>query len=518
MKDKIGNYIRAGYPLLQITSHEEMRVVREIDGAVEALNASIPDESKHYSVYTWTITGGIQKRAKTGTQSEEIPESQDPFQMATAFAVLPDRSILVALDYHFFTADCPPTLIRCLKECFEIGKSKKKHILLIGCTGKIVPELQKYITLIEFKLPDRVALNVVVKQMESWCGVDVTPYRDALLDAASGLTTVEAEDAFSLAFIESGKLSIPPHVVAREKAQTVQKNGILEIVDTPVNAESIGGLSNLKGWLNTRKHAFTQKAKDFGLPTVKGCLAVGVPGTGKSLSAKAAAAIFGVPLLKLDAGRIFGSLVGQSEANLRSVIETAEAIAPCVLWIDECERALSGSKSNGQSDGGTGDRVFGKLLDWMNEKTAPVFIFATANDVSQLPPQFLRKGRLDQLWTVDIPTHQERAEIIAIQTKKHKRAALFSPDDIQAIVKATPQFTGAEIEATFNEALYTAFDSGREVTTADVIESASNLIPLAVTMKDQVKAMQEWGKGRARPATATIAESAINNIRSIMEN
>ena len=518
MQNKIANYLLAGYPMLQITSHEEMRVMREIDGAIDSINKDRPDETKHYSVYTWTYTQGITKRVKAGMQAETISDTQDPIAMATAFASLPERSVLVALDYHHFTADPPPMLVRHIKQDCQIGKENRKHIIVVGCSGKIAPEIQKCITLVEFKLPDRAALNEVLKMIETSTCVNCDETRDALLDAASGLTTLEAEDAFSLAFIESGKQSIPAKIVAREKANTVRKNGVLEIIESKFEGQDVGGLHNLKAWITKRKHAFTQKAKDFGLPAVKGCCAVGVPGSGKTAMAKATASIFGVPLLKLDGGKIFGSLVGQSEANLRSAIETAEAIAPCVLLCDELEKSFSGSQSSGQTDGGTSSRVLGTFLQWLNDKTSQVFVFATANDVSKLPPELLRKGRWDELWTVDIPDHKERAEIIAIQTRRHKRTHLFSLEDIQSVVKATPQFTGAEIEAAFNEGLYTAFDADRELTPADVIHAASNIIPLAKTMSDQVKAIQEWGKGRARPASESISESFERNTRTLLDN
>ena len=518
MKQKITNYIRAGYPLLQVTSHEEMRVLREIEGAVTELNSKIADESEQYSLYVWTITSGIQKRALAGTQPETISETEDPVAMAKAFASLPKRSVLVALDYHYFTAEPSPGLVRVLKEDFEIGKAQNRCLIGVGCSGKLALELQKYITLIDYKLPTRDELRNVVDVIERGAGLDTSKYIDALLDAASGLTTTEAEDAMALAFIESGKLAITPAIVAREKAQTVRKNGILEIVDTPVNADSIGGLSNLKAWLKMRRMAFSQKAKEFGLPAPKGCLTVGVPGTGKSLTAKAAASILGIPLLKLDAGKLFGSLVGQSESNMRAVIETAEAVAPCVLWIDELERAFSGTDSSSQTNGGTTDRVFGTMLNWMSEKTSPVFIFATANDVSKLPAQFLRLGRWDALWTVDIPTEVERREIVSIQLSNLNRPNLFTAEQINAIAKHTPQFTGSEIAAVFVEALNVALFYDRELTVGDVLDVAANVVPLAKSMADQVKAMQEWGKGRARPASATIAQKTIENIRNIMNS
>ncbi|MDB6035015.1 MAG: ATPase central domain protein [Verrucomicrobiales bacterium] len=232
-----------------------------------------------------------------------------------------------------------------------------------------------------------------------------------------GITTIEAENSFALSFVQTG--SIVPAIIAREKAQAVKKNGLLEIADSKESMESIGGLDLLKDWLLKRKHAFSPQAREYGLRLPKGVLILGLPGTGKSLAAKATASVFGVPLLKLDAGGIFESLVGQSEANLRAVLQTAEAVSPCVLWMDEIEKALSGSQSAGSTDGGTSARVFGSFLNWLQEKQKkPVFVIATANDVSKLPPELLRKGRFDELFFVDFPNREERQAIWNIQIAK----------------------------------------------------------------------------------------------------
>ncbi|MCB1080082.1 MAG: AAA family ATPase, partial [Verrucomicrobiae bacterium] len=207
----------------------------------------------------------------------------------------------------------------------------------------------------------------------------------------------------------------------REKAGTLKRNGLVEVIEAGVGLDDVGGLDLLKEWLQRRAGAFSKSARDYGLPVPKGLLIVGIPGTGKSLTAKATAGAFDLPLLRLDMGRVFGGIVGQSEANLRAVIQTAEAIAPCVLWIDEIEKGMSGSKSSGSSDGGTSARVFGSFLSWMQEKDKPVFVVATANDVSQLPPEFIRKGRFDEMFFVDLPDALERARIWDIVIERHGR-------------------------------------------------------------------------------------------------
>jgi len=280
----------------------------------------------------------------------------------------------------------------------------------------------------------------------------------------------------------------------------LKRNGLVEVIEAGVGLDDVGGLDLLKEWLQRRAGAFSKSARDYGLPVPKGLLIVGIPGTGKSLTAKATAGAFDLPLLRLDMGRVFGGIVGQSEANLRAVIQTAEAIAPCVLWIDEIEKGMSGSKSSGSSDGGTSARVFGSFLSWMQEKDKPVFVVATANDVSQLPPEFIRKGRFDEMFFVDLPDARERARIWDIVIERHGR----KPVDFDTVVlaRACEQFTGAEIEAVFIDAMHEAFAEGREPGPKDIVEAITGTTPLANLMDGQIASLRHWAKGRAREAAA----------------
>jgi len=332
--------------------------------------------------------------------------------------------------------------------------------------------------------------------------------KDKVLDAACGLTTIEAENAFALSVVEFK--SVDPVIVAREKAEAVKKNGLLELVEARESLDSIGGLDVLKDWLLKRRNAFGRRAIEYGLPTLKGLLILGIPGTGKSLTAKATAKVFGVPLLKLDAGRIFAGLVGQSESNLRSVVQTAEAIAPCCLWIDEIEKGFAGSKSSGATDGGTSSRVFGSFISWMQEKKAPVFVVATANDVSQLPPEMLRKGRFDELFFVDLPNQAEREAIWEIQITRHGRDP--KEFDTVQLAKATEGLTGSEIENVFIDALYLGFDGEREPTDLDIARILTEFVPLSKLMAEQISGLRNWSKGRARLATSQTSERRLRRI------
>ncbi len=370
--------------------------------------------------------------------------------------------------------------------------------------------MEREITVIEFKLPGKEELSVVLDGVLESAGIKTlgTPIREAALDAASGLTTIEAENAFALSVVETK--GIDSAVIAREKAQAVKKSGILELVETRESLDSIGGLDVLKTWLVKRKDAFGQKAIDYGLPTPKGLLIVGIPGSGKSLTAKATAKVFAVPLLKLDAGKIYAGIVGQSESNLRLVIQTAEAIAPCVLWMDEIEKGMAGSKSSGTTDGGTSARVFGSFISWLQDKTASVFVVATANDVSQLPPEILRKGRWDELFFVDLPNQSEREAIWTIQIAKYKRDP--KAFDIVQLSKATQGLTGSEIEAVFIDSLFQGFAVDQEPTDLAIAQALIDFVPLSKTMAEQIVGLRSWAKGRARFATSPPAEHRLRKL------
>jgi hypothetical protein len=486
MKTQITNYIRAGYPGLYLVSPEEQRVDAEMKQIAQDLK---------YSLHVWSVVDGL-----VDTKKHTTTAANDPLEALVAIKDMGDRTIILLRDFHLFLQDPNPILIRQLKDVLQEAKTKSKTLIILGCRLCLPPELEHELTVIEFALPGKEELRTVLDgiiESAQLKGVE-GEQRDKTLDAASGLTTIEAENAFALCVAESK--GVNPEIVAREKAQAVKKNGILEIVETKESLASIGGLDVLKEWLLKRRHAFGQRAIEYGLPTPKGLLIIGIPGTGKSLTAKATAKVFGVPLLKLDAGRIFAGLVGKSESNLRAAIQTAEAIAPCCLWIDEVEKGFSGTKSSNATDGGTSSRVFGSFISWMQEKKAPVFVVATANDVSQLPPEMLRKGRFDELFFVDLPNQQEREAIWEIQIGKYGRQP--GDFDIVQLAKVTEGLTGSEIENAFVEALYAAFDLGNEPTDLTIAGVLTEFVPLSKLMAEQIGGLRNWAKGRARLATS----------------
>jgi ATP-dependent 26S proteasome regulatory subunit len=491
MSAAITHYIRAGYSGLYVVSPEELRVEAEFKSITERLN---------YGLHFWSVVDGlVDVKAKT------VNNANDPLEALEAVKNLPEKSVGLLKDFHLFLNDPNPILLRKLKDTLLHTKLKQKLLVILGCRLCLPPELEHELTVVEFKLPGPVELRGVLGGIMESAGIKSVEVEisEKAVEAASGLTTIEAENAFALSVAETK--TITPATIAREKAQAVKKNGLLEIVEVKETLNSIGGLDLLKDWLLRRKDAFSQRAISYGLPSPKGLLIIGIPGTGKSLTAKATAAVFNVPLLKLDAGKLYGGIVGQSEANLRAVINTAEATAPCCLWIDELEKGFAGSKSSGSTDGGTSARVFGSFLSWMQEKTKPVFIVATANDVSQLPPEMLRKGRFDELFFVDLPAEQEREAIWKIVVERRNRNAL--DFDLQQLAKISEGLTGAEIEAVFLEAMFAAFERGDEPTDLDVASSMTSFVPLSKLMAEQIAALKQWALNRARPSTSTPATS-----------
>lgn len=486
MRNQITNYLRAGYPGLYLVSCEETRIEAELKLIAQTLE---------HKLYAWSITDGLANTADGHTR-----DAQDPIALLAAVDELPENCVVLLKDFHQFIEDGNPVLVRKVKESLRAGKTKGKALVVVGCRIALPPELEREFVVVPFSLPDREQLGVVLDNIAASAKLPKpqNEAREPLLDAACGLTSLEAENAFALSVVESTKLSWP--VVAREKANEVKKSGLLEVYPAVASMEDIGGLDCLKTWLRQRRDAFGREAKAYGLPSPKGLLILGIPGTGKSLTAKATASVFNRPLLKLDAGRLFAGLVGQSESNLRSVIATVEAIAPCVLWLDEMEKGFSGSKSSGTSDGGTTARVFGTFLSWLQDRTAPVFVVATANDVTQLPPEMLRKGRFDELFFVDLPNQAEREAIWQIQIAKFRRDP--KNFDIVQLAKATEGLTGSEIEQLFIDSLHEAFSRRTEPTDLSIAMLLNDLVPLSKLMSEQIDGLRKWAKGRARRATA----------------
>src|SRR4051812_1804082 len=446
--------IRARYPILYIVSSEELRAQ---DVIVEIA------KKRQKKVFEWSYSTGI---VPAGTsiqlQKNRSAATKEPLAALDQVIEQVEPALFVFKDLHPFLTKSNFAIVRKLKEIALHLKNSYKTILLISPVLEIPAELEKEITVLNHPLPSRDDLNALLDKIAA----DVNHLkvkvelddegRDRLLQAALGLTLGEAENVFAKIIVKSGRLSGDDiSEVFAEKQQIIRKSGVLEYYAASEDFSSVGGLSILKDWLNKRSAAFTAEARAFGLPAPKGILMLGVQGCGKSLTAKAVSTQWQLPLLRFDMGRMFGSLVGSSEENVRRAIAVADSIAPAILWVDEIDKAFAGSQGSGAVDGGTSARVFGTFLTWLSEKTAPVFVVATANDISHLPPELMRKGRLDEIFFVDLPSDEERQEIFRIHlAKRHRNPEQF---DLLALAACSKEFSGAEIEESIISALYDAF-------------------------------------------------------------
>ena len=499
IKEEIETLIRARYPILQILTSEEMRV-QELVMAIAL--------KRQKKVFEWSSSTGIVP-AGTSIQSHKHrnESTKDPLMALDQVIEQVEPAIFVFKDFHPFLTKNNHAVIRKLKEIALHLKNSFKTVLLVSPVMEIPRELEKEITVLNFPLPTRAEmaelLDRIVEEIKEFKQVAIDlddAGRERLLQAALGLTLSEAENVFAKIIVKDQRLSGDDvNEVFAEKQQIIRKSGLLEYYATDENFDRVGGLAVLKDWLGKRVAAFTEEARMFGLPAPKGILLLGVQGCGKSLCAKAVSSLWQLPLLRFDMGRMFGSLIGSSEENTRRAIAVAESVAPAILWVDEIDKAFAGAQGSGSSDGGTTARVFGTFLTWLSEKTAPVFVVATANDISQLPPELLRKGRLDEIFFVDLPTSAEREDIFRIQLRRRRRAP--ETFDIPKLAGLSPEFSGAEIEQAVISALYDAFYAGEELTTGHILESLTQTVPLAKTMDEQISRLRGWAEGRARHAS-----------------
>jgi len=506
---KISHLIRARFPYIYITTFEEERVTSLLNSIVT--NEKLVKYPRE--VYVWTQTKGFVNYGS----NKQIAGTSCPCK-ALEFIQKHDKdSVFVFYDLHvsFGINNRPPdyNLIRNLRDLVAFLKTSKirKNVFFVAPELIIPSTLQKDITILDLPLPRLPEIKSKLdKMIQQNAGVNAKELseddKEKLCKAAQGLTLKEIENAFALSMVNDGSISVEDlKTIMDEKMQVIKKNGILEFVKSDLSIDDIGGLDNLKGWLLKRNNSWSEKAKKYSLPAPKGVLITGVPGCGKSLTAKAMSAIWQLPLMRLDLGKIFSGLVGSSEENMRRAIATAEAVAPSILWIDEIEKGLSGVSSG--NDSGVSSRIFGQILTWMQEKEAQVFVIATANNISALPPELMRKGRFDEIFFVDIPTYNERFEIFKLHLKKRLKNEEVSKnltvDDelCHSLAKISENLIGAEIEQVVVSALYEAFFENRALEFSDLEKAIANTVPLAVTQKEQIMALRAWANIRAVSAT-----------------
>jgi SpoVK/Ycf46/Vps4 family AAA+-type ATPase len=486
-------YIKAQYSIIYIVTPEESRSEAAIKGTAAELKRSLK---------VWSCTEGLFSPAKP-ENSEQI---EDVVEALTRIKSADPDTIYVMRDMNPYLSDA--RVARHLRDIARDFKQSKKTLILTSPVRKLPPDLERDITVLELELPRYAEIKSIFEALyegsKSKVGKITDDERERIVQAALGLTTTEAENALAKSIVEyvngqkdkKAGQSISK-LVLREKALAVKKSGILEYYPATQTASDIGGLENLIEWLTVRREAFTARAREFGLPMPRGLVLIGMPGCGKSLSAKAISDLWEVPLLKLDLGNVFGGLVGESERNMRTVIQTAEAIGSSVLWVDELEKAFSGVTGNGSTDGGTTQRVFGTFLTWMQEKTAPCFVVATVNRIDGLPPELLRKGRFDEIFFVGLPTAREREAIIRIHIQKYGRDVKNFEKQLPELVKASDGFSGAELEEAVVGGLYAAFHHKRELTSEDVLKAVKNTNPLSKSRATELQDMVKWAEDNA---------------------
>jgi SpoVK/Ycf46/Vps4 family AAA+-type ATPase len=502
-RQEIEILIRARYPILFVVTWEEERACQTIQEVAH-------DVKRPYR--SWSLTQGLSPK---GTDS-----AMDGSRLSAEISVLThllsatEPAIYHLKDFHVYLNDS--RVVRLLRDLSPKLRERKQTLIITAPVLRLPSELEKEVTVVEYALAnaDEVAEVVETALLGVKGNKDIksnltTEEKERVIQSCLGLTLDEVEAVLARSLVEKATLDVD--VILEQKKQIVRKSGLLEYYPAVESMSSVGGMEYLKDWLVKRDVAFSKKAREYGLPSPKGVLLLGVQGCGKSLIAKAIASSWNLPMLRMDVGRIFGSLVGQSEENIRKAISVAESVAPCILWADELEKGFAGVQGSGVSDSGTTARVFATFLTWMQEKTAPVFLIATANDVSQLPPELLRKGRFDEIFFIDLPDTAEREEIFRIHLKKRNRDP--KKFKLPELATATKGFSGAEIEQVVVGGLFSAFHAGRELKQSDLIEEAKAAVPLSVMMAEDIAALREWAKLRARPAGRNDDEPSVQPMR-----
>jgi SpoVK/Ycf46/Vps4 family AAA+-type ATPase len=499
--------IRARHPILLVETHEGDRVI----AAAEAVAVS-PDIRRQRRVIAYTVSKGLHAPGQAGKPTA-------PDVALVEATKTPEPTIFVFFDLHHFLGSqgrpAEPTMVRAVQDAataFRTGEVP--HTLIIVSPALTLPaDLEKEVTVVDLPLPTAGEIEGVLDEIVSANAASIVvdlsaDDRQRLIQAAQGLTLGEAENAFARAIASDRRLDASDiALVLDEKRQTIRKSGLLEFITPEGTMNDVGGLENLKKWLEKRNGSWLPEAQRWSIPAPKGVLITGIPGCGKSLTATCMATLWGLPLLRLDVGRVFSGLVGSSEQNMRGALKLAEAVSPSILWIDEIEKGFG---SSGSGDSGTSQRVFGTFLTWMQEKKNPVFVIATANKIDTLPPEFLRKGRFDEIFFVDLPTREERVHIWRIQLEKRLTAGSeatgdfeINKDSLGFLAEHTEGFSGAEIAEAAVSACFEAFSERRRLNEKDLRRAITNTVPLSVTQAEQIKGVRDWASQRAVAATST---------------
>jgi len=482
-------FLKARYPIIYINTIEE-------DRAEYAIRKKIKTNLNR-SIYSWDFVDGY-----TNNPNNEGFAKRNPLQALelTERLSIETPALFILKDFSRFLTDI--SVSRKLRNIARILKLQPKTIVIISSDLKIPTELQDLITVLEFKLPIKSEIDEELKRLTDSLNIKITTQLfESLTQACQGLSLERIRRVLSKAIatyktIDQRSIS----VLLNEKKQIISQTEILEYYSVNENIRNLGGLNNLKDWLKTRKSAFSLQASNYGLPTPRGLLLVGLQGTGKSLTAKVIANDWQLPLLKLDVGKLFGGIVGESEARLRQMINVAETIAPCILWIDEIDKAFTNTESQG--DSGTSNRVLATFISWLSEKSKPVFVIATANNIDLLPLEIIRKGRFDEIFFLDLPGIKERKEIFKIHLQQF-RPNTWETYDYEQLSNLSKSYSGAEIKQSVIEGMYQAFYEKREFTTEDICCALQESVPLASLENNQMEKLKKWASsGQIRLASS----------------
>ena len=472
--------LKARYPIIYISTNEEERIEYLVKYCAKKYVAR--------TYYSWDFVDGYQGNPNdTGFAARNPLEALDLIDKLTPETA----SLFVLKDYDNFLKDF--SVVRKLKNLSRSLKTQPKNIIIVSSEINIPDSLKEFVTLLEFPLPSYSEISEELNRLISSLQQKIEPsVLTNIATACQGLSLERIRRVLSKVIAKYGEIDeSSPNLILQEKKQIIQQTQLLEFCLNDKNLSDLGGLDNFENWLDLRSKAFSQEAIQYGLPYPKGLLLVGVQGTGKSIAAKIIAHEWQLPLLRLDFGRLFASLIGQSEQRVRKMIEIAEALSPCVLWVDEIDKAFAGAQSSG--DSGTTSRVLATFITWLSEKTSPVFVVATANNIDWIPPEILRKGRFDEMFFLNLPTREEREAIFEVHLKKYR------PDSLQnfqvsLLGQLSKEFSGAEIEAVVIEAMRLGFNQNREFNNEDILVSIQNLVPLARTKSKEIDQLKAWAE------------------------
>jgi len=472
--------LKARYPIIYIATNEEERIEYLVKYC-----------AKKYAVrtyYSWDFVDGYQ-----GNPNDKGFAARNPLEALDLIDKLTPEtaSLFVLKDYDNFLKDF--SIVRKLKNLSRSLKTQPKNIIIVSSEVNIPDSLKEFVTLLEFPLPSYSEILEELNRLISSLQQEIEPsVVDNIATACQGLSLERIRRVLSKVIAKYGEIdSSSPNLILQEKKQIIQQTQLLEFCLNDKNISDLGGLDNFKNWLSIRDRAFSQEAIQYGLPYPKGLLLVGVQGTGKSIASKIIAHEWQLPLLRLDFGRLFASLIGQSEQRVRKMIEIAEALSPCVLWVDEIDKAFAGAQSSG--DSGTTSRVLATFITWLSEKTSPVFVVATANNIDAIPPEILRKGRFDEMFFLNLPTREEREAIFEVHLKKYRPSSIEN-FQVPLLGQLSKEFSGAEIEAVVIEAMRLGFNENREFNNEDILVSIQNLVPLARTKSKEIDLLKEWAE------------------------